>query len=1092
MPADPIDNFPERPRMTLAGFALDQRVLMNLLFFVMILAGALVIDLMPVDVYPDVDMDEATIDTFWPGASAEDIERLITDKIEAQIEDVRGVSRMTSDSKPDASHIRVKFREDLSPTEFDAAFRQLRAAVDRVVDLPIEAEKPLVTQISLSELFPLVWVVVEDIGGIGEEVLHDVALKLKPILRDIPGVAKVDDKLLRDRELHVLVDRETIRRLDLTLDEVAGVLAEYNRTVPSGTLAEARGEYSVRAVGEVPTPEEFGDIAVRKDHRGGHVYLRDIARTVEGFERQHFFARLNGHGGKAIGVSKTQEADSRQVAERVRETIRKFHEGLPPGVRSAVGVATCLDSSDIIHSRIRILLSNLGQGMVLVFAMLWVTVGLRNSILAIIGIPFSFMCALIFMHLFGVTINAVSLFAMVLCSGMDVDDAIVVLENIYRHVENSRLHALHGAERERALRRVIIRGAQEVMWPVVFSTLTTVAAFMPLLLMSGVTGKFFAIIPKTVAVVLLASLIQCLIMLPVHYYTFGPRGVRRSSKRGAGAADDELAIPQGSILGLILRVYDRILAGVLRYRYIAALPLFGLGFLTWAVAPLLKVNLFPSDYQLAIVDVKAWDEASLDQTGEVVAPLEKIVTSLGPQYVQSVLATFGITGTDDNVVKWRNNLAQLHIQLADTDAVNADPDAVSARIREEIQQYVDAHPDCGVESFRVWAPQDGPPIGKPVAIQIESANLGSAKRLAERYKRSLASMAGVYGIIDDLDFGPKQINLRLNEDLASAHGLTQTHLARALRTANDGLVISTFKDKRTGEDLDVRVMFAEAYRRDLRDLLDINLRTPGGYAVQLGDICELDMSQGYAGIPHYNAKRVVTVSAEVDTAVTSAHAVNSRIAREFESVLATVPDMRITYGGQFQETTESFNSLYRAYAVAMIVIYMLLATQFRSYAQPFVILLTVPFACVGVVAGLLLSDYPFTIMTFIAIVGLTGVVVNDSIVLVDFLNIRLAAGVPTEQAIREACRLRFRAVMLTTITTVLGLLPMALGWGGTSKIWSPFASSFAWGLTFSTLVTMLVEPAFYHIIQDVIAFRRRRREARESGREPASAISGAG
>ena len=1068
-------------RQTVARFALDQSVLMNLMFIVLIFAGVLVVDIMPVDVYPDVDLDEATVDTFWPGASAEDVERLITDGIEDEIVDIRGIGRITSDSKPDASHIQIKFREDVSSTELDAAFRQVRAAVDRVVDLPPDAEKPLVTRISLGEIFPLLWVVVEDVGGVDEGVLHNVVLKLKPMLRDIPGVAKVDDKLIRERELHIRVDREAIRKLGMTLDDVASVLQQYNRTVPSGTLPEPRGEYSLRATGEVREPVEFGDIAVRKDHRGGHVYLRDIAMPVESFERKRFFARLNGHDCKALGVAKTLEADSRQVARRVQDTIDAFHKSLSPGMQSAIRVTTCLDSSDIIRSRIRILMKNLLSGVGLVFLALWAVMGLRNSILAIIGIPFSFLCALIFMHMLGVTINAVSLFALVLCTGMIVDDAIVVLENIYRHVEMGR-QTEGETSKERRLRDAIINGTNEVMWPVISSSATTVVAFLPMLIMSGTTGKFFSIIPKTVTVVLLASLVECLLMVPVHYHTFGPRGRWRSK----GDQPSRAGGVRAGLLEMVISWYDRLLAGVLRYRYLAPLPLLGLGFVTYCVAPLLRVNLFPSDFQLVAVDIKSWDEASLDQTGKAVAPLEDIVLSLGPQYVKSVLAAFGMIATDDNEALSRNNLAQLQVQLADTEDVTTDPDVVADRIREAIQRYVDAHPDCGVQSFRVWTPQDGPPIGKPVAIRIETNDLSVAKRLAERYKYRLAQMDGVFGVSDDLDFGPKQINLRLNEDIASAHQLTQPHLSRALRTANDGLVVSTFKDTRTGEDLDVRLLFDKVYRRNLADLLDIDIRTPGGYLVRLKDICELDMSQGYASIPHFNSHRVVTVTAGVDTDRTTAHAVNSLVREEFAPVLATMPNVRVTYGGQYGETIASFNSLYRAFAIAMVVVYMLLATQFRCYAQPFVVILTVPFACVGVVAGLLLCDYPFTIMTFIAIVGLTGVIVNDSIVMLDFVNKRLAAGLATAEAIRAACRLRFRPVILTTVTTVLGLLPLALGWGGTSKIWSPFASSFAWGLAFSTVVTLVIEPALYHIVQDAVSFLRRRRQAPAPQREPAA------
>ncbi|MCH7526536.1 MAG: efflux RND transporter permease subunit, partial [Planctomycetes bacterium] len=888
---------------------------MNLLFVVLIVTGVLVVRIMPVDVYPDVELDEATIDTFWPGASAEDVERLITDRIEAKLEDIRGVSRIISDSKSDVSLIRVKFHEDQSALELESAFRQMRAAVEQVSDLPPDAERPIVTKISVAEIFPLLWVVVRDEGGqLGEEAVHAAALRLKTVLRDLPGVAKVGDKVLRNREVHVLVDHDRLRQFDLTLMEVAAVLEQYNRDVPSGTLPHARGEFTVRAVGQVSAPEQLGVIAIRKDPRGGHVYLRDVATIREGFERRTHFARFNGQDCKGLSITKERDADGRRVADRVYACIEAFEATLPEGL----AVDSCADSSQIIRSRMHILTTNLLTGIVLVFALLWFVMGVRNSLLAVIGIPFSFLCALMLVHWLGVSINAVSLFALVLCSGMIVDDAIVVLENIYRHIEMGKARSLTVGSRnggdggKDGLRAAIIDGTSEVMWPVIASSATTVAAFLPMLLMAGVTGKFFAIIPKTVLVVLLASLFECLLMLPVHYLTFGPRAKSRTllsrlaSRKSGGSASG------AGVLGGMVGLYDRVLCGVLRHRYTAPLPLLGLGFLTWCAVPLLRVEMFPSDFQSCMVDIKAWDEASLEQTGAVTAPIEQLVLAQGPTLVKSVLSLYGVQITDDNTAVWRNNIAQLHVQLASTRQVAADPVEVANHLRIQIQRYVEAHPDCGVQSFKVWAPQDGPPIGKPVAIRIECPDFAEGKMLAERYKLRLADLRGVYGIVDNLDFGPRQINLRLKEELASVHGLSQPSLSSVLRTANDGAVVSTFKDTQSGENLDVRVMLAEPFRRTIRDLLETEVRCPGGYVLPLRSICDVEMSQGYAGIPHFDGKRVITVTAEVDTNQTTAQLVNEALKREFGDVEAVHPNVRVSYGGEYDETQASFNSLKQA------------------------------------------------------------------------------------------------------------------------------------------------------------------------------------
>ncbi|MFQ5489901.1 MAG: efflux RND transporter permease subunit [Phycisphaerae bacterium] len=1052
---------PSGARIT--ALALRHAVPMNLLFVVLVVAGGIVVRNMPVDVYPDVSLDEATIETLWLGAPAEDVEKMVTDRIEDKIQDIPGIARVVSDSKPDASLIRVKFRESLSDVELDAAFRQLRAAVEQVVDLPQDAEKPVVTKISVGEIFFLLWVAIEDTGGVGEEVLHDVAFRLKPVLRDLPGVAKVDDKLIRNREVHIRADRRALRKHNLTMQDIGVILRQYNRNLPSGTLVQTGHEISVRAEGGVTNPDELGSIVVLKSSNGGHVYLRDVAVIETGFARKTFFARYNLNGCLPLGITKTHQADSREVARRVRQVVSSFEAALPAGVELHI----CDDTSDIIRSRLRVLTTNLAGGVALVFLVLWVAVGLRNSVLAIIGIPFSFACALIGMHALGVTINAVSLIGLVLCAGMIVDDAIVVLENIYRHIQQQE-----GSGQGRArLYDSIIEGAGEVFWPVVSSSATTVAAFLPLLIMTGVTGEFFSIIPKTVTVVLMASLVECLLILPVHYLDFGFRA------RTPRVTEPGIGLQAGKALaGRLHRWYGQALNVALHHRYLVPLPLAALAFVALGALPLIHVELFPSEFQICLVDLQTADEASLDQTGAVVKPIEELALDMGDR-VSGLLTSFGLMVTEDNAVKLRNNLAQIHVQLAHDKRGGTDTSSVAIDLQERIEAYVAAHPDCGLRSFRVWAPRSGPAVGKPVSIRIDCPEFKVANRLAERYQARLHAMEGVFGIRDNLEFGRQQINLIMDDDRGSVHGLTFMTLASVLRTANEGLIVSSFKDTESGEDLDVRLMLDSRYRHDVMDLLDLDVRCAKGYVLQLNQVADIGVTQGYAGIPHYNGKRAVTITAELDTNTTSVRKVHQQLRREFEEELSALPNVRVTYGGQFAETLSSFASLREAFAIALVIIYFLLATQFRSYAQPLVILLAVPFAGIGVIGGLLAGGDSFTTMTFIAIVGMSGVVVNDSILLVDCANQRMRSGLGVFDALRAAGGQRVKPILMTTITTCLGLAPLALGLGGKSRIWSPFASSFVWGLTFATLITLFVVPAGFYIIHDAREWVRRLRGA---------------
>ena len=424
--------------------------------------------------------------------------------------------------------------------------------------------------------------------------------------------------------------------------------------------------------------------------------MRDVATIESAFARKTFFARCDQDECLPLGVVKTQDADSRLVAQRIRDAVPAFEASLPEGVRLTV----YNDSSDIISQRIGVLTTNLAGGVVLVFIVLLLSVGFRNSMLAVVGIPFSFAGALLFMRALGVTINAISLVGLVLCAGMIVDDAIVVLENIYRHVQERKL--VRGDRR--GLHRAIIDGTSEVLWPVVSSSATTIAAFLPLLLMVGMVGQFFAIIPKTVTVVLAASLFECLLILPVHYLDFGFKGTD-----GKTGTTREAHRKDGRFLEISKSAYDRCLTAVIRNRYFLPIPLLALAFLAYAASPLIDVQLFPSDLKVCFLDLTVADEASIDQTGEAVRGLEHAVLGLD-EHVSGVLTSYGLAVTSDNEPRLRNNLAQMHIQLAPNR--KSDPAEVLEAVRARVAKYQLAHPESGIREFRVWAPQAGPPIGK--------------------------------------------------------------------------------------------------------------------------------------------------------------------------------------------------------------------------------------------------------------------------------------------------------------------------------------------------------------------------------------------
>ena len=1070
----------------LVRFTLRLGVLFNVLFLVCLVGGIFVARRIAVDAYPNVDLDAAAIYTVWIGASPEEVDTLVTARIEEEIEGIRNVDRIVSDSRPNRSTILVKFKEDSTDAEVDRAFQDLRAALERVEDLPEDAEEPILQRQTVFEIFPLASVAVGYARPELEPTARAMARELRDLLLDVDGVAKVDDQGIREPEITILCDRARLERFDVTLEEVAALLAATNRNVPAGELATADGaEYGLKAAGNYRGARDVLDTVVRQDPGGAHVRVRDVARVAEGFEKRDVMSRFNGRAAVILPVAKDEGRNSLALVDAVKDLLADVRaKGLPEGID--VGLA--LDSSQIIRDRLSVLVTNLLTGVVLVFLALWAGIGIRNAMLAIIGIPFCYLVATVFMAAIGVSINAISLFAMVLVSGVIVDDALIVLENIYRLLEEKL-----------PLREAVVRGTAQVFWPVVSSTFTTLAAFLPLLLMVGVTGEFFSIIPKVVAVTLLASVFECFLILPVHYLDFGQRirkGLPPPDRRG-------LLLRLRQWGGLLPRLrqwlprlrtwYEGVLDTTLRHRYAAAVWLLAAAVAAMALWGRLDTVLFPSDFQVFMVNMEMPAEASLDQTGEASEAVDVFLHRInrkGPfaGEIDAWSTTMGAAWTEDNFVLLAPHVAQAFVSLKQ--GTGTDPiavrDYVSLEMRRIREAPADAEEERIAEGLRRFAKvdavpqQDGPPTGKPVAVRIRCDDLDTAEEIAGEIRAFLAARPGVIDIKDNFDEGRVEYSLVLREDLAAAQGIPFARAARTLVAANDGLVVSIFKDPGGRDDADVRVRLDRSDVASTADLGSVRVRNAAGATVPLSSIARVEAARSPAGIYRYDGRRTVLVTADVEAGATTATEVNDALRRRFETPAfrARFPQASLRFGGEYEETQKSFESLGEAFYVAMLAIYMILAAQFRSYALPLVILLTIPFAFIGVVLGLFVTGNPFTIMAGIAMLGLAGIAVNDAIVLVDFINGRRAAGLPVLDAVREGCRMRARPLLLTPVTTIAGLLPMALGLSGFSKLWSPFAATICFGILFSTMLTLLVVPAGYVIVEDGKARLARRAGAK--------------
>jgi multidrug efflux pump subunit AcrB len=501
------------------------------------------------------------------------------------------------------------------------------------------------------------------------------------------------------------------------------------------------------------------------------------------------------------------------------------------------------------------------------------------------------------------------------------------------------------------------------------------------------------------------------------------------------------------------------------------------------------VDLFPSDFNHIMATLESPTDFGIDQTEAVVRGMERSLAPIQDELTDVIsYAGLGMDADENPIVGV--NRGVLYISFPNSSANVADPDRLLNLVRGQLEEYQRAHP-AEVVSMRVSPPRNGPPIGKPVAIRIQSESYDEAKQIAEEMKRELATMRGVFNIEDNVPVGPRELGVALHEHRASLHGLTFNEIGFALLAANDGAVPSTFKDPNSDEDVDIRVLLKHDQRRSIADLLDVSIRTPAGYLIKIGDVADIEIERGYEQLYHYDAERAVVVYADVDGDQATSISVNEEMRAKFRDIPLRYPGVNLVFGGEFQETDEMFEQMGRAFILALMAIYGILAAQFRSYGQPLIVMSVIAFSFIGVVLGIYLLDYALSMYVLYAMVGLAGIVVNDSLVLIDFVNKERDRGTEPARAVVIASAKRFRPILLTTVTTVAGLLPMALGLTGKSVVYGPFATAIVFGLGMASGLTLFVVPALYLALEDAGATLARWRRAADSpGAKPTPASAG--
>lgn len=1045
---------------------------MNLLFVLLIVVGAFTLLEVSVDRYPNIHFGKMYINTYLPGGSPEEVETLVTQKIEEGLQEIDHIDYIRSSSYRERSNIVIKFIDD---SDYEKTYNDVRINVlSKIKDLPERAEAPVFNFLDVGDWFPTVSVNVS--GEHTNTTLKLVAEELKIPLAGIEGVSRV--KMLGEytREFHLLLDALKMESYGLTFQEITTALQQANISIPAGHALTAGGEFTIRVDEQFTNRQEVMDTILRTDEEGSFIRIADIVDDAfHTYQEPHILASIDGEECVTLQVLKNENGNALKIAAEVRTLVDELRSVY---VKDNVHLTVSQDSSIRIKDSIRVLGVNLLVGIVLVCIIIWLFMGFRNAALTTIGIPFAFLVTLIFMYITGNSINEVSLFAFILVSGIIVDDAIVVVENIYRHVQ-------HGVP----IQKAIVVGTSEVFLPVVSATLTTAAAFLPMLLMTGMVGDFFAIIPKTIVFALVASLLECLFILPCHYLEFGRRGENREQTEVKKQSLDE--VKEGAAMHITRNLCNHLILFTLRFRYtsqivlvlvfLVAAAIFTLSFL--GKTNLIRIQFFPDNYSVFYVEVFGPAGTPISQTNGVVTKLSQVLDDDGPEMAESVLGFSGYYIDDDFAPQYGSTMGHIAVTLPPVgkrhfaDYPQNDPIQHLDDIKNRLSPYL---PDQFTMVIR--PEKDGPPTGKDITIRVLGTNSDNVEMLAEKVQSFLVGQKNINpwlsGLKDDQGKASKIFRIHVLKEKVAELGLTVDQVAGLAASVVNGQIVGTMK--RSDEEVDIVVKVAKPKQLELPQILEIPIIDGPEGVIRLSDLCSYVYSAEPGILNRFQQQRSITLTADIDSgsSLTPAMIIN-KTKVFYQGIRKDFPGATLTFAGEHESTQKSFLSLTYAFVVATIIIYLILAAQFQSYVQPLIIISAVIFALLGVIFGTFLARTLFTINSFVAVLGVTGVVVNDSLVLVAFINSCYRKGMGRREALLTAANTRLRPIILTTLTTTLGLLPMALGFPEYSIIWGSMAMTFVTGLCTATVLTIIIVPAQWDIIMD---WTESRNVAKEGGK----------
>ena len=1018
----------------IARFSVGNSVAVNLATFSVLVAGILAFLAMPREVFPEFSLGSVTITTLYPGAAPEDVERLVTLPLEEEFEGIDGLKDMTSVSQEGYSLVTLTVRAE---TDIRRFVDDVRAGVQSGdLELPEAAEDPRVREIK-SE-FPAIGVFVY--GHASDDELRARAERLERQLEKIDGVSQVLIQGTRDPRIWVEVDPASLVRYGVSLDQVGGAVAGQSGDYPLGSLSTDSGDYLLRVAAEVRHAEDLRDLFVIRRPDGTGVRLAEVARVLDTYERPITKARFNAQPCVYLRVNKGSDGDAMDISRDVYEILETAQTTLPAGV----ALGTNSDLSVYIRNRLDTMRDSAMLGGILVLVSLLLFLNRRVALMTALGIPISFLGGLLLAYAIGISMNMMTMFALIIVLGMIVDDAIVVGENVYRKMEEG-LSPIQAA----------IEGTAEVGKPVLATILTTIAAFLPVLAIGGTMGQFMRPLPLIVTFCLLVSLAEALLVLPAH--------LAHWTSPHAGKA----ARTHGHWYDPLREGYVRALRGCLHYRYVTLTVTLTVTVLLvgWAVFRIPFVLFDDFESKVFSINIRTVAGTSIEETDEIAQEIETVVLELPEGEFESSNMIAGVSYTDASRYSIGQNLAQVWVELRE-DLVDRRPTSL---IIEDLRERLAVLPEK-VESLDISQPQAGP-TGRAIDVAIRGPRIEVLEEIADELSEVLASFRGVRDIHDNAEPGKREVAIRVN-DAGRTLGFDEANLGRELRAAFEG---TRYGRIRRGKD-DVRIMvkFPEE-RRDRRGgLEDLLVGAPGGGPpVPLGMIAEIEERPGPAVISRDGGERSVRVIADVNKQEGNTAEITANLLERYADLGTRYPGYSLEFKGEHEDAQESFGGLQIALLFALFPIYMILGSLFRSLTQPAVIMAAIPFGSIGMILGHLVMGRAISFLSLIGFVALTGIVVNDSLILIDFVNNRRRQGEGMIEALVIAGGQRFRPILLTSITTMVGLSPLALFASGQARFLQPMAITIFYGLASSTVLILIVIPCAYAVLEDLLAAGRR-------------------